>query len=188
MKLLLKNMVCDRCIRVVREELEALGLHPLDVRLGEVEVAGELTAEQLTQVQGTLERSGFELLNDRRGALVEYMKTLIIEEVQHLKGQKPAAMNFSDYLSGKSGYEYSYLSHLFSAKTGTTLEQYLIAQRVEKVKEWLQYDELSVSEMAWRLGYSSAAHLANQFKKLTGQTPGQYRKAAGPTRKNLDEV
>ena len=188
MKLLIKNMVCDRCRRVVREELEGLGLQVQDVALGEVEVEGEPSADKLREVEETLQKSGFELLNDRRLALVEYIKTLVIEEVQHLKGQKPDTMNFSDYLAEKTGYEYSYLSTLFSTETGTTIEQYLIAQRVEKVKEWLSYDELSISEMAWRLGYSSSAHLANQFKKLTGQTPGQYKKGAQLARKALDQV
>ncbi|GAB2791174.1 hypothetical protein GCM10027275_40150 [Rhabdobacter roseus] len=188
MKLLIKNMVCDRCKRVVREELEGLGLRVLRVELGEVEVEGTLEDPLRTRVRAALEQAGFELLDDRRGALVEFIKTLIIEEVQHLKGNKPGAMNFSDYLVEKTGYEYSYLSHLFSAETGTTIEQYLIAQRIEKVKEWLSYGELSISEMAWRLGYSSAAHLANQFKKVTGQTPGQYRKNASTRRKALDEI
>lgn len=181
-------MVCDRCIRVVRQELEQLGLRVEEVRLGEVEVPAELTPQQLLEVQSTLEKNGFELLNDRRTALVESIKTLVIEEVQHLKGNKPESMNFSGYLAEKTGYDYSYLSHLFSTETGTTIEQYLIAQRIEKVKEWLQYDELSLSEMAWRLGYSSSAHLANQFKKQTGQTPGQYKRGATPARKTLDQV
>jgi AraC family transcriptional regulator len=188
MQLAIKNMVCDRCIRVVREDLEALGLTVGSAQLGSVEVAEELSPEKLSKVKQRLEASGFELLDDPRLRLVEYMKTLIIDEIQYLKGHKPDHMNFSDYLSEKCGYDYSYLSHLFSSETDTTIEQYIIAQKIEKVKEWLSYGELSMSEIAWRLGYSSAAHLGNQFKKVTGQTPGQYKKDAGSARKALDRV
>ncbi len=188
MKLAIKNMVCDRCIKVVRDELEALGLTLEYIELGNVVVREELSPAAINQVKERLEAQGFELMEDARLVLVEYMKKLIIDEVQHLKAKKPAQMNFSDYLSGKCGYEYSYLSHLFSSETGTTIEQYIIAQKIEKVKEWLSYGELSLSEIAWRLDYSSAAHLGNQFKKVTGQTPGQYKKDAGLARKTLDRV
>ena len=188
MKLAIKNMVCDRCIKVVRDELEALGLAVEHIELGTVEVRDELSPEQIGRVKERLEAQGFELLEDARLMMVEYMKNLIIDEVQHLKAKKPAQANFSDYLSQKCGYEYSYLSHLFSSETGTTIEQYIIAQKIEKVKEWLSYGELSLSEIAWRLDYSSAAHLGNQFKKVTGQTPGHYKKEAGLARKTLDRV
>lgn len=188
MRLAIKNMVCDRCIKVVRDELEALGLTVEHIELGSVEVRDELSPEQIGRVKVRLEAQGFELLEDARLMMVEYMKNLIIDEVQHLKARKPTQMNFSDYLSGKCGYEYSYLSHLFSSETGTTIEQYIIAQKIEKVKEWLSYGELSLTEIAWRLDYSSAAHLGNQFKKVTGQTPGQYKKDAGLARKTLDQV
>ncbi|WP_439557160.1 AraC family transcriptional regulator [Dyadobacter sp.] len=186
MKLYIKNMVCDRCKRVVREELTALGLHPVSVDLGEVETAEDLDADSLKQVKSVLETNGFELLDDRRLTIVEHIKTLVIDEIQNLKGLKPAQMNFSDYLSEKIGYEYSYLSSLFSSETGQTIEQYIIAQKVEKIKEWLTYNELTLSEMAWRLSYSSTAHLSNQFKKVTGMTPGEFKKS--PTRKALDQV
>jgi len=188
MKLSIKNMVCDRCIKVVRDELEALGLTVEQIELGNVQISDELSAESISRVKERLHANGFELLEDARLVLVEYMKKLIIDEVQHLKARKPTQMNFSDYLSEKCGYEYSYLSHLFSSVTGQTIEQYIIAQKIEKVKEWLSYGELSLSEIAWRLGYSSAAHLGNQFKKVTGLTPGQYKKDAGLTRKTLDQV
>ena len=187
MKLHIKNMVCNRCIRVVREELEKQGIVLKSVELGEVETKTEIDAEKLKQVKDMLEINGFELLDDRKTALAEHIKTLIIEEVQNLKGNKPAAMNFSDYLSEKIGYDYSYLSNLFSSETGHTIEQYMIAQEVEKIKEWLSYNELTLSEMAWRLSYSSTAHLSNQFKKVTGLTPGEFKKSALP-RKALDKV
>ncbi|QRR02077.1 helix-turn-helix domain-containing protein [Dyadobacter sandarakinus] len=188
MKLDIKNMVCDRCKKVVRDELEALGITLQHVGLGSVETVDEVGPEQLTTVREVLLKNGFELLDDRRLALVEHIKTLVIEEVQNLKGSKPAAMNFSDYLSEKTGYEYSYLSSLFSSETGQTIEQYIIAQKVEKVKEWLTYNELTLSEMAWRLSYSSSAHLSNQFKKVTGMTPGEFRKNHPSLRKALDQV
>ncbi|WP_159472396.1 helix-turn-helix domain-containing protein [Dyadobacter sp. 3J3] len=188
MRLFIKNMVCDRCIKVVREEMDKLGVGLSHIELGEIETEAELDSEKLIQVKRILETNGFELLDDKRATLVESIKTLIIEEVQYLKGHKPAAVNFSDYLSQKAGYEYSYLSNLFSSETGQTIEQYIIAQKVEKVKEWLSYNELSLSEMAWRLSYSSSAHLSNQFKKVTGMTPGEFKKSNTLPRKALDRV
>ncbi|WP_439581105.1 helix-turn-helix domain-containing protein [Dyadobacter bucti] len=188
MILRIKNMVCDRCKRVVREELEKLGVDLKFVELGEVETLAEIDPEKLKTVKDVLESSGFELLDDKRSALVEHIKTLIIEEVQLFKGHKPVQMNFSDYLSEKIGYEYSYLSNLFSSETGQTIEQYIIAQKVEKVKELLSYNELTLSEMAWRLSYSSTAHLSNQFKKVTGMTPGEFKKSTAQSRKALDQV
>ena len=188
MKLTVKNMVCDRCKRVVREELEALGLTVQQIELGMVVVAEEPAPDLLRKVEERLVASGFELLEDPRLVLVEQIKKLIIDEVQYLLRNKPDHMNFSDYLAEKCGYEYSYLSHLFSAETGQTIEHYIIAQKVEKVKELLSYGELTQSEIAWHLGYSSPAHLGNQFKKMTGLTPGEYKKSTNPQRKTLDKV
>lgn len=181
-------MVCDRCKRVVKEEIERIGYSVTDIDLGYATVAPEPEADGLRGIEQVLEANGFELLTDKKESLVEYIKNLIIQEVQHLKGDKPESVNFSDYLATKTGYEYSYLSHLFSSEAGTTIEQFLIAQRVEKVKEWLSYDELSVGEIAWRLGYSSAAHLSNQFKKVTGLTPGAYKLSANKARKSVDKL
>ncbi|GHB78554.1 helix-turn-helix domain-containing protein [Persicitalea jodogahamensis] len=188
MKLAIKNMVCDRCIKVVRDEMEALGLVVKQIELGSAEIEGELSVREAKLVKERLQANGFELLEDLRSVLVEHIKKLVIDEVQHLKGKKMKSMNFSDYLSEKCGYEYSYLSHLFSAVTGQTIERYVISQKIEKVKEWLSYGELTLSEIAWRLDYSSAAHLGNQFKKETGQTPGQFKKGAALARKALDRV
>lgn len=181
-------MVCDRCKKVVKEELEKTGLTVLQIDLGEVEILQEPDTDQLRSIENVLQQNGFELLSNKKVTLVESIKKLIIEEVQHLRGNKPTHMNFSDYLAAKSGYEYSYISHLFSSETGMTLEQFLIAQRIEKVKEWLSYDELSVSEIAWRLGYSSTAHLSNQFKKVTGLTPGAYKTTQIKDRTSLDKI
>ena len=188
MKLHIKNMVCDRCKKVVRDELGKLGISLNRVELGEVETEKELEADKLNAVKQMLESNGFALLDDKKDTLVEHIRTLIIEEVQYLKGHKPTQMNFSDYLSQKTGYEYSYISNLFSTETGQPIEQYIIAQKVEKIKEWLSYNELSLSEMAWRLSYSSAAHLSNQFKKVTGITPGEFKKSNSLARKTLDKV
>lgn len=181
-------MVCDRCKKVVREEFEKLGFTPSHLELGTIELIEEPDMNQLNKIREVLLKNGFELLEDQRQTLTEQIRTLIIEEIQHLKGMKAPSQNFSDYLSEKTGYDYSYLSHLFSAETGTTIEQYLIAQRVEKIKEWLSYDQLSASEMAWKLGYSSTAHLSNQFKKVTGMTPGQYKKSHEKNRRPLDQL
>jgi AraC family transcriptional regulator len=188
MKLHIKNMVCDRCKKVVREEMEKLGFSLNHVELGVVETREEPDSDQIKLIKQMLEDNGFALLDDRKETLVEHIKTLVIEEIQYLKGNKPAQMNFSDYLSQKTGYDYSYISNLFSTEAGQPIEQYIIAQKVEKIKEWLSYNELSLSEMAWRLSYSSAAHLSNQFKKVTGMTPGEFKRSNTLQRKTLDKV
>jgi AraC family transcriptional regulator len=188
MKLNIKNMVCDRCKKVVKDEMEKLGVGLNRVELGEVETENDLDSDKLNEVKLMLESNGFALLDDKKDTLVEHIRILVIEEVQYLKGHKPAQMNFSDYLSQKTGYEYSYISNLFSTETGQPIEQYIIAQKIEKIKEWLSYNELSLSEMAWRLSYSSAAHLSNQFKKVTGITPGEFKRSNSHARKTLDKV
>jgi len=181
-------MVCDRCKRVVREELEKMGLDVGQVELGEVEVAALPQTITLSQIRQRLQANGFDLIDDRKQSLVEHMKVLLINEIQHLKGERLATENFSTFLERKLGYEYSYLSGLFSASEGQTLEKYIIALKIEKVKEWLRYDEMTLSEIAWRLGYSSVQHLSNQFRHVTSQTPGQFRKAAHVERLSLDMV
>lgn len=188
MELLVKNMVCDRCIRTVREELEKSGEKVRSIELGKVEIENEPDEKRLEELRQLFLANGFELIDDKKTALVDHIRKLIIEEVQYLKGNKPEHMNFSDYLSQKTGYDYSYLSNLFSNETGQTIEQYIIAQRVEKIKEWLSYGELTISEIAWRLGYSSMGHLSNQFKKMTGMTPAQYRHTQKLPRIPLDKV
>ncbi len=188
MILTVRNMVCDRCIRVVREELEALGLTLNRVDLGEVEL-DELPASVSTdQLRETLLANGFDLVDDRKQLLVAHTKRLLINEIQHLKGERQPTENVSTFLERKLGYDYSYLSGLFSASEGQTLEKYVIALKIEKVKEWLQYDELTLTEMAWRLGYSSVQHLSSQFRQVMGQTPGQFRKVATTSRRSIDSV
>ncbi|UFH52913.1 AraC family transcriptional regulator [Spirosoma sp. KNUC1025] len=188
MTLIIRNMVCDRCKRVVREELEKLGLVVDRVDLGEVDVANLPENVTLDDVRQTLQVNGFDLIDDKKHSLVEHMKVLLINEVQYLKGERLPTENYSAFLERKLGYEYSYLSGLFSAIEGQTLEKYIIALKIEKVKEWLRYDELTLSEIAWRLNYSSVQHLSNQFRQVTGLTPGQFRKATQVERRSLDRI
>ncbi len=184
--LTVRNMVCNRCKRVVRDEFEKLGLIVGRVELGEVEI-GELPPTiTLDDVRRVLKDNEFDLVDDQRQSLVEHMKVLLINEIQHLKGERLPTENISTFLERKLGYEYSYLSSLFSASEGQNVEKYVIALKIEKVKEWLRYGELTLSEMAWRLGYSSVQHLSNQFRQVVGQTPGQFRKAAQVNRRSLD--
>ncbi|AQG78736.1 AraC family transcriptional regulator [Spirosoma montaniterrae] len=188
MTLSIRNMVCDRCKRVVREELERLGLIVERVDLGEVDITALPPHVSLDDVRRALQANGFDLVNDRKQALVEHMKIVLINEFQHLKGDRQPAEKVSTFLERKMGYEYSYLSGLFSASEGQTIEKYVIALKIEKAKEWLRYDELTLSEIAWRLSYSSVQHLANQFRQVVGQTPGQFRKAGLPDRRSLDAL
>lgn len=188
MTIIIRNMVCDRCKRVVREELEKLGLMINRVELGEVDVGNLPAGVTLDDVRLTLQQNGFDLVDDRKQSLVEHIKVLLINEIQHLKGERLPTENYSTFLERKLGYEYSYLSGLFSTSEGQTLEKYIIALKIEKVKEWLRYDELTLSEIAWRMNYSSVQHLSNQFRQVTGQTPGQFRKAAQVERRSLDRI
>ncbi len=188
MILTIRNMVCDRCIRVVREELETLGLTVNRVDLGEVDVDDLPPSVSSDQLRDMLLANGFDLVDDKKQSLVEHTKRLLINEIQHLKGERHPAENLSAFLERKLGYDYSYLSGLFSAREGQTLEKYAIALKIEKVKEWLQYDELTLTEMAWRLGYSSVQHLSGQFRQVMGQTPGQFKKAATVSRRSVDSI
>lgn len=189
MTIYIKNMVCGRCKRVVRESLEGLGLTVTRVDLGEVDIANWPGTVSPDEVRRALQANDFDLLDDPRKVLVEQVKTIIINEVFYGKGEKPAHQNFSDFLAEKTGHDYPQLSALFSSAEGLTIEKYGIAQKIEKVKELLTYGELSVSEIAFRLGYSSVQHLSNQFKQVTGQTPGAFRQARGSSqRRDLDNV
>lgn len=186
MKLYIRNMVCDRCKMVVKAELENLKLHPLSVDLGEVELARELTDAEKQQFSGRLEKLGFSLIDDKKSRLIEQIKTLIIELVQRRNGE--LNINLSDYLKDQVNHDYPYISNLFSEVEGTTIEKYFIAQKIEKVKELLVYDELSLSEIAGRLNYSSVGYLSSQFKKVTGFTPTYFKQIGGKKRKSLDQV
>ncbi|MHC2993690.1 AraC family transcriptional regulator [Pontibacter sp. HJ8] len=185
--LLIRNMVCPRCLKVVTEELEKLQLPPVDVQLGKVELAAEPDAQQLRQLKEALLQNGFELLEDKKAELVEKVKIAIIElirsgEVENL------TTNISDYLSEAIGRDYHYLSSLFPAEEGVTIARYVVLQKVERAKELLAYNELSLSQISYRLGYSSVAHLSGQFRQVTGMSPSEYKKSAVQSRKPLDQI
>jgi len=184
-KLNIKNMVCDRCKRVVSEELSQLGYTLKSVELGEVELAEEEV--DLEQVREVLAENGFELLDDRKMQLIEQIKLAVISLI-HQQGEADKHLNTSDYIARKVGYSYEYLSALFSSLEGITIEKYLILQRIEKVKELLVYNELSLKEIAYELGYSSVAHLSNQFKKVTGLTASHFKEIKSNKRKTIDKV
>ena len=180
-------MVCDRCKKVVADELQKLGYTVTDIQLGEVELETEPDKVNVAEVKSVLEANGFELLDDRKTQLIEKIKSAVIELI-HYRGQADLTINVSDWLAEKVGADYNYLSHLFSSSEGITIEKYLILQRIEKVKELLVYNELSLKEIAYQLGYSSVAHLSNQFKKVTGLTPSHFKQVKDEKRKTLDKV
>lgn len=186
-KLHIKNMVCHRCRMVVTAELEKLGLHPISVVLGEAVLEEKTLSAQKTEALKTaLREVGFELMDDKKSQLLEQIKTFIIKTVHYQ--DEPSRHNFSQLLSQHLHHDYSYLSKLFSEVEGTTIEQYLIHQKIEKVKELLHYNEMPLSQIAFDLGYSSTAHLSAQFKKLTGLTPTQFKQLSSHNRRSLDEV
>lgn len=185
-KLYIKNMVCNRCIMVVKSELEKLGIEPLSVELGEVVLSESLNDKKKEQLSKILDTLGFALIDDKRGRLIEQVKNSIIELVHY--NDNDLKVNLSDYISDKLHHDYNYISNLFSEIEGTTIEKYFIAQKIEKVKELLVYDELTLNEIAFKLNYSSIAHLSAQFKKVTGLTPSHFRQIKTNKRKPLDEV
>jgi len=188
--LYIKNMVCNRCIMVVKQELERHGLHPEKVSLGEVTIKEDsLTDDRQNKLDASLVNLGFERIDDRKARLIESIKNKIIQMIHH-SDKVDLKVNWSTLLSEEMHYEYNYLSNLFSSVEGVTLEQYIIKQKIEKVKELLFYDELSLSEIADKLGYSSVAHLSGQFKKITGFTPSEMKKSRDidQNRKPLDSI
>jgi AraC-like DNA-binding protein len=190
MKLYIKNMVCNRCITAVQQEFDRAGLHTEKISLGEIEIKEAAIPDLLLgQLDSNLQRLGFERIDDRKARLIEGIKNKIIQLVHHSKGVD-RKYNWSKILSEEMHYEYNYLSSLFSSIEGITLEQYIIRQKIERAKELLFYDELNLSEIASRLGYSSVAHLSGQFKKITGMTPSELKKGRNSeeSRKPLDSV
>jgi AraC family transcriptional regulator len=186
MKLFIKNMVCNRCIMVVREQCEKVGIKPTHVEMGEVELPKPLTEVKSKDLALKLSELGFEILDDKRHKQIETIKTRLIEKVQ--SGEIEEHFSISDFLSKKLSKEYSLISRLFSEVEGITIEHFFIHQKIEKVKEWLTYNELSLGEITWKLGYSSVAHLSAQFKKVTGMTPTEFKKLGASHRKSLDQV
>ena len=183
----IKNMVCNRCIKVVNDELSGLGYTIKGIELGKVSLNEQLTENDLEKITRVLTENGFELIDDRKSKIINRIKTLIIEFI-HYDKEKPEHMNLSDFLAKELGHDYSYLSNLFSFVEGLTIEKYLIHQKIEKVKELLVYDELSLNEISYQLGYSSVQHLSNQFKKTTGLTPSHFKKIRISKRNPLDKV
>lgn len=179
-------MVCNRCKMVVETELKKLGLNLISVELGEVSIREDLNDIQKIQVDTMLQGFGFELIDDKKSLLIARIKTLIIELVHHHNNELKT--NLSNYLVAKLVHDYSYISTLFSEIEGTTIEQFFIAQKIERVKELLVYDEFSLSQIANQLHYSSVAHLSTQFKKVTGLTPSHFKNIRNQKRKPLDEV
>ncbi len=184
-KLQIKNMVCPRCIMAVENVLDEMKINPIEVRLGEVLLEKELSEKQHKEFQSQIEAIGFELLDDKNSAIINQIKTVIIQKIQIGDDQH---FNLSKLISEKLNKEYSQLSKLFSSTTGITIEQFAILQKIEKAKELLIYDELSLKEIAYRMGYSSSAHLSAQFKKITGLTPTEFKSLGTWERKSIEGV
>ncbi|MCZ4243153.1 helix-turn-helix domain-containing protein [Pedobacter punctiformis] len=186
MKLHIKNMVCNRCKMVVKAELEKLDFKPLSVQLGEVTLLENINAEDKEKISNRLKPMGFDLLEDKKTQIAEQVKTLIINLVHY--SLEPLKVNLSAYLSDQLNAEYNYISTIFSEIENQTIEKYFIAQKIEKAKEMLSYGELTLSQIAYQLNYSSVAHLSAQFKKVSGTTPSVYKMASRDQRKTLDEI
>lgn len=179
-------MVSARCKMAVKEELKKLGLHFIVVELGEVEIMEKITAEQREQLKLGLHNSGLELMDDKRSVLIERIKNVIVEMVHHT--DEVIKVNFSHYLSEKLDHDYTYLANLFSEVQGTTIEQFIISHKIERIKELIIYGELNITEIAWKMNYSSVAHLSNQFKKMTGLTPSHFKKLKDKKRNPIEEI
>ncbi|MEB2781491.1 helix-turn-helix domain-containing protein [Algoriphagus persicinus] len=186
MKLYIKYMVSLRCKILVMDELKKLGIHYMIVELGMVEILEEITQEQRAQLKRNLVKSGLQLLDDKRSIIIEKIKNLIIEMI-HYSDELPK-VNYSDYISENLGYDYTYLSNIFSEVKGITIQQFIITHKIERVKELLIYDELNLTEISYKLHYSSVAHLSNQFKKITGLTPTFYKQLKDKRKQNLEDV
>ena len=179
-------MVCIRCKMVVKEELSKLGLHYTSVELGEVNILENISALQQYQFNVALLKSGLELIEDKKSVLIQKIKNVIIELVHY--SEEPLAINFSDYLSQQLQLDYTYLANLFSEVQGTTIEHFIIAHKIERVKEMLVYDELNLTEIAYQMHYSSVAHLSAQFKKVTGLTPSHFKQIKTKRLAMLEDV
>lgn len=186
MKIYIKYMVSNRCKMAVKKELKKLGLHFIVVDLGEVEIMENISLAQREQLKVVLLRSGLELMDDKRAVLIEKIKNTIIEMVHHT--EEAIKTNFSDFLSEKLNHDYTYLANLFSEVQGTTIAQFMIMHKVERIKELIIYDELNITEIAWKMNYSSVAHLSNQFKKVTGLSPSHFKQLKNKKRNPLEEI
>lgn len=179
-------MVSNRCKLTVKEVLKKLGLHFVLVDLGVVDIMEDITTFQLEQIRESLLSSGLELMDDKRAVLVEKIKNIVIEMI-HFKDDTPKK-NFSDYLSEKLDYDYTYLSNLFSDVQGITLEKFIITNKIERIKELIMYDQLSIKEIAWNMHYCSVSHLSNQFKMITGFSPSHFKNLKNKRRSPIEEI
>ncbi|MFT3980549.1 MAG: AraC family transcriptional regulator [Ferruginibacter sp.] len=186
MRLYIKNMVCSRCKMVVKTEIEKTGLQPISIELGEVELKRQPTKEQIQQLSTSFKSLGFEIIDDKKVQIIEKIKNAIVSLVHH--SDEELKTNLSAYITTQLQHDYNYLSNLFSEVEGTTIEKYFIAQRIERAKELLVYNELTLSEIAFQLGYSSSAYLSNQFKKVTGLTPSHFKSLKEHKRKNIEDL
>jgi AraC family transcriptional regulator len=184
----IKNMVCNRCIKVVREELEKLDYTVKKIELGEVVIASDKKKFQLDKIKISLEENGFEFIDSRNANIIERVKILIIKLIHHNSTENQSDINLHDEIIEEAGLSYQYVSSLFSSMEGITIEKFIIHQKIEKVKELIVYDELTLSEIAYKLGYSSVQHLSNQFKKVTGLSPSYFKKLKSKKRKPLDRI
>ncbi len=185
-KLFIKYMVSLRCKLMVKEELKKLGLHYLVLELGVVELLEDITKDQRLELKKNLSKSGLELMENKKSILIEKIRNVIVEMI-HYTNEIPK-VNYSDYISEKVGYNYTYLANIFSEVKGITIQQFIIIHKIEKVKELLIYDELNLTEIAYKLHYSSVAHLSNQFKKITGLTPTFYKKLKEKRKQSLEDL
>jgi len=185
-KLYIKNMLTNHCKIMVKEELERLGLHYVFIDLGEVEIMEDISAAQREQLKIALLNSGFELMGDTKAVLVEKIKNTIVEMVYNT--EESIKVNFSDFLSKKLNHDYTYMANLFSEALGTSIQLFIMAIKIERVKELMTYGELSISEIAWKMNYSSIAHLSNQFKKITGMSPSHFKQLKGKNRIPIEEI
>ena len=186
MQLYIKYMVSLRCILMVKEELKNLGLKYISVELGAVEIEEDITLQQHEELKKNLLRSGLELLDDKKAILIEKIKAVIVEMVHH--SDEFPKVNYSDYISEKLNYDYTYLANIFSEVKGITIQQFIIIHKIEKVKEYLLYDELNLTEISYKMNYSSVAHLSNQFKKVTGLSPSFYKQLKQKRNQNLENL
>ena len=179
-------MVCIRCKMVVKSELKNLGLHFIVVDLGEVEIMENISNGERDKLKNALHESGLELMDDKRAILIERIKNVIIEMVHH--SDELIKTNFSEYLSEKLNYDYTYLANLFSEVQGINIEQFIISHKIERIKELIMYGDLSISEIAWKMNYSSVSHLSNQFKKVTGLSPAHFKQLKNNSRMSIEEI
>lgn len=179
-------MVCIRCKMLVKDELTKLGLHYTMVELGEAEIMGNISAAQYDQLKLSLLKSGLELMDDKKSVIIQKIKNLIIDLVHY--SEEPLTINLSAYLSQKLNYDYTYMANLFSEVQGVTIEKFFISHKIERVKELLVYNELSLTEIAYQMHYSSVAHLSNQFKKVTGLTPSYFKNLKNKRRSALEDL